>query len=377
MKFMGSKRWMLSNGLGLLISRELQSASRFVDLFAGSGAVSAHVAASFRIKVIAHDLQLFSVILTRSVIERCGAVEHSRIWDAWLLRASRLRSGILMPAWAGQLGAAQVRKQRAWCTSQPLPVTKAYGGHYFSAEQALWFDALRQSIPRREPAHSLALAALIRSASECAAAPGHTAQPFQPTTTALPFVQIAWRKNVAVAAHKALEDIAMRGAQLLGAASVADANAAAHCVNKGDVVFVDPPYSGVHYSRFYHVLETIARGNCGVVSGAGRYPARASRPQSRYSMKTTAAGALQELFATLADRDARAIVTFPQRACSNGLSGELVTELAAERFWVERHWVKSKFSTLGGNNSQRQAREAARELILVLRPKAIRLVPVK
>ena len=48
-------------------------------------------------------------------------------------------------------------------------------------------------------------------------------------------------------------------AKQIGASKVADANKAAHQVREGDLVFLDPPYSGVHYSRFYHVLETIAR----------------------------------------------------------------------------------------------------------------------
>ena len=42
-------------------------------------------------------------------------------------------------------------------------------------------DAFRASLPRSEPSRTIALAALIRAASKCAAAPGHTAQPFQPT----------------------------------------------------------------------------------------------------------------------------------------------------------------------------------------------------
>ncbi|MCB9133375.1 MAG: DNA adenine methylase [Anaerolineales bacterium] len=29
-------------------------------------------------------------------------------------------------------------------------------------------------------------------------------------------------------------------------------------LNNNDLVFVDPPYSSVQYSRFYHVLETVA-----------------------------------------------------------------------------------------------------------------------
>ena len=40
MKFMGSKRWMLENGLGSLLCQRAETANRFVDLFAGSSAVT-------------------------------------------------------------------------------------------------------------------------------------------------------------------------------------------------------------------------------------------------------------------------------------------------------------------------------------------------
>src|SRR5208282_4532117 len=148
-----------------------------------------------------------------------------------------------------------------------------------------------------------------------------------------------------------------------------DANEAAASIAEGDLAFIDPPYSGVHYSRFYHVLETIARGRCSDVSGAGRYPAADERPRSRYSLKSESSAALNDLFVAIASRGGKAIVTFPQRGCSNGLSGRIVIALAGNHFKTEQHWVASKFSTLGGNNDHRNARRSTRELILVLRPR--------
>ncbi len=161
----------------------------------------------------------------------------------------------------------------------------------------------------------------------------------------------------------------------LGKASVLDANAAAMLVREGDLVFLDPPYSGVHYSRFYHVLETLARGNCGEVSGAGRYPAQRERPRSRYSLASESMLALQGLLQILADKKAKVILTFPQRQCSNGLSGNIVHEVATQFFRVESTFKRSPFSTLGGTiNSEgagygRKARQKTHELIFTLTPR--------
>jgi hypothetical protein len=179
----------------------------------------------------------------------------------------------------------------------------------------------------------------------------------------------AWLKDIVSKCRVELSAVSRIHAKMPGVAEVADANDVAQTLSERDLVFVDPPYSGVHYSRFYHVLETLARGECAAVSGNGRYPPIEERPHSRYSVSSESAEALRNLFKAVSCRGARAIVTFPQRRCSNGLSGRLVTDLAKEFFETEKHWVASKFSTLGGNNEHRYARRATRELILVLRPR--------
>ena len=357
---------MLKNGLGDLLEREVRGASRFVDLFTGSSAVSAHIATKYNVPVTAYDLQTFSTVLARSILGRDSRVNAKRLWKIWYEQAKTLRA-LLRPPSARAIDVATVKRHRQWCSRQEGPFTRAYGGYYFSALQAVWLDALRKTLPEQEPGTTVALAALVTAASKCAAAPGHTAQPFQPTRTAKPFLIEAWQTNILECCEIALSEISEQYAKVIGHAEVADANDAVSAVAPADLVFVDPPYSGVHYSRFYHVLESVARGQLSEVSGTGRYPDFQERPRSRYSLKSESATALGTLFETISARGAKAIVTFPQRRCSNGLSGRIVLELAGKHFRTEQHWVASKFSTLGGNNEHRDARRATRELILVLR----------
>jgi adenine-specific DNA-methyltransferase len=239
----------------------------------------------------------------------------------------------------------------------------------------VWIDALRASLPSSKPAKTVALAALIQAASQCAAAPGHTAQPFQPTRTAKRFIEEAWNKDVVVKTRTVFELLSCQFAQQPGEATIADANQTARNLQEGDLAFIDPPYSGVHYSRFYHVLETIAHGSCGPVTGVGRYPARELRPRSQYSVSSESVEALDDLLKTVAERGARAILTFPNHHCSNGLSGDSVRGIAAKHFQVREQQVASKFSTLGGtgddrsNEAGRAARRDAQELMLVLTPR--------
>ncbi|MEK9139690.1 MAG: DNA adenine methylase [Nitrospirota bacterium] len=373
LKYMGSKRAMLQNGLGDLLNAQLPRASRFVDLFAGSGAVAIHVARRYEIEVRASDLQSFSAVITGAVITRQKKINPQTAWDRWYEQAVVSFTDEHVPS-PSALTRAVVRDCRTWCDNQTnLPVTKAYGGHYFSPEQAVWIDMLRASLPEREPVRTVALAALILAASQCAASPGHTAQPFQPTRTAKPFLQEAWSKNIIQRTKDAFVTFASQFALSRGKAGVADAYEAAGQLKERDLVFLDPPYSGVQYSRFYHVLETVARGECGDVAGVGRYPEFELRPQSKFSLKTKSKDALNDLLDRVASRGASAFLTFPDHQCSNGLSGSMVRKIARKHFRIVEVSIKSRFSTLGGNgtneNGKRKARKKARELILVLHPR--------
>ena len=375
MKYMGSKRSMLLNGLGNLLEREIVGADRFVDLFTGSAAVANHVAQKYDIPVLASDLQAYSVVLANAVIQRRRKLNWARLWNGWHSRAARfIKSFPRAPSTSGSITRQSVERCRNWCAGRELKITAAYGGHYFSPLQAVWIDALRATLPKGKSARTVALAALIQAASQCAAAPGHTAQPFQPTRTAKKFLKDAWNRSIPKKTKQAFIQLCECAARKEGLAQIIDANLIAKKLKKGDLVFIDPPYSGVHYSRFYHVLESIARGRSGVVTGIGRYPDELRRPRSRYSLQSEASDALDNLLKTIAGRGSKIIMTFPNHSCSNGLSGNLVYKIALRHFDVTKKSVASRFSSLGGtsdnrgNEAGRAARRHTRELVLTLKP---------
>lgn len=382
MKFMGSKRWMLKNGLGHLISHEIKSATRFVDMFSGSGSVARFAATTEQpIEVVAYDIQRFSVVLAAAVITRIEPIAGKSVWEKWHSRASqKLESNRkaahaleALPGLRAGFTQRYVEIIRSECEAEEtMPITRAYGGYYFSRAQSLWLDALRSTLPRSEPERAVALAALIQAASQCSASPGHTAQPFAPSLGAKGYLREAWQRDIVARTKSALLSLAPLHAKKAGHAHVKDANLAALELRSGDVVFLDPPYSGVHYSRFYHVLETVAHGYCGQVEGSGRYPPPPERPKSRYSMSSEAGAALDSLLQKIAAQEATAILTFPQRACSNGLSGPAVRGIAEQYFKVHSTFKRSRFSTLGGtldskgNGYGRSPLQKTHELILTL-----------
>mgnify|MGYP000682742737 CR=1 FL=1 len=89
MKYMGSKRFMLQNGLGDLLREQLPYAKRFIDPFCGSGGVINFVATnqSFKGEIIAGDLQKYAVILARAVIGRTDVFDINYLKKVWIEKA--------------------------------------------------------------------------------------------------------------------------------------------------------------------------------------------------------------------------------------------------------------------------------------------------
>jgi adenine-specific DNA-methyltransferase len=383
MKYMGSKRAMLTNGLGVLIDQALAGRTRFVDLFSGSAAVSKFVATKYETPVVATDLQKYAVLLAGSIIKRTSPLSTDIAWDQWLNRSKKfLSKDSKVYELANDLDIQYVRGEphmtylttvetvRGICNLLPdrYPLSRAYGGHYFGFAQSLWLDALRATIPKGEHKET-AIASLIEAASECSASPGHTAQPFSPTESGMPHLLGAWSRDVVARTHRSFLLIGKQFAKTQGHAYVSDAIKQTDKLFERDLVFLDPPYSEVQYSRFYHVLEGIALGKIGDVSGIGRYPPIKDRPQSNFSRSSPALEEFNNLMIGVAAAGSHALITFPEANASNGLSGQLVENISAQYFHVIRRSVKSTFSTMGGTGATRNARQGTTELILHLRPK--------
>jgi adenine-specific DNA-methyltransferase len=377
MKYMGSKRLLLQNGLGTLIKKEAPKYDRFVDLFAGASFVAWFVAQETDVSVVAVDLQRYSSILADAVLSRTDSFKDRTFIGAWIIDAYNECSQ--SPLWksavkleVNRFTQAMVKECRMLCETKSSigPVWNAYGGHYFSPTQSLFIDYLLKHLPIDQGERKVCLAALIITASKCVASPGHTAQPFQPTRTAKKYLREAWNRDILSTLRTELNELIQKKSNIKGRTVVSDAHLYANRLRKTDLVFIDPPYSGVQYSRFYHVLETIARGKVkSKIEGVGRYPAIKERPQSKFSNVGESEKAFDKLLQKISKKKSTVIVTFPSGDASNGLSGDKVQAIARKWFVVKKKIVKGRFSTLGGNNSIRDARQESTELILLLKPK--------
>ena len=218
-----------------------------------------------------------SALLSGAVIERTHELDWRATWDAWLKRASGLVGATRSPsvtritrvcvARAGH-GAAIKRDDRS-----PTPTAGI-----ISARAALWIDALRLAVPRRGPARTPAIAALIRAASQCAAAPGHTCAAVPADEDGQPFIAESWAKDVVARTLSEFRQLAPLFAMKRGRGP----RCAGRELRREGIA---RKRLGVHRPAILRralqpvlsrPVETIVRGNCGEVSGAGRYPCRNS-----------------------------------------------------------------------------------------------------
>ena len=196
-------------------------------------------------------------------------------------------------------------------------LTRYYSGVYYSYQQAIELDALAASIRKLpDDYRDIALAALLSTASELVSTVGNQfAQPVRPRSASnRPKVG-----TVATIARRRQRSVTSTFRQWLDRYQALSPAKHRHQVLRedfrnvlaalpGDItaIYADPPYTRDHYSRFYHVLETIAVGDepeistmtLGQVTQLSRGLYRKDRHQSPFCIKTEVEGTFHHLFST-------------------------------------------------------------------------------
>jgi adenine-specific DNA-methyltransferase len=252
-------------------------------------------------------------------------------------------------------------------------VTLYFAAGYFSYQQAVRLDALRCAIDGARFSHPLerewALAAWIAAAGAVINAPGHAAQFLKPTSDgAAARIARTWRRDpweAFVDKLSALQPVGTRAWRRRNMVKNEEALELVENDGLGEVgvVYADPPYTKDHYSRYYHVYETLYLYDYPSCTGAGRY--RGDRPSTGFSLVTRVEDEFRRLFGALAAREKPLVLSYP----SDGLlwkAGVDVEELIREYFVLTEHTrVEAQHSTLGASSGAHQ--KATQESIYVCR----------
>ena len=208
-------------------------------------------------------------------------------------------------------------------------LTFAWG--YFGLVQAVAIDSIRHAIARARDRRELssgqadwALLALLEAVSICASTPGHFAQFLRGQSDA-GYVRVRRQRrrdlwSEFLRAADLQQAFGSRAWRRTNAVMTADALTLWDQLDQRHtghaIVYADPPYSKDHYSRYYHVLETLILYDYPDAIGAGRY--RPSRFVTPFSVKRGAGGAFTKLFSHVVERQWTLILSYP----SNGLIAE-------------------------------------------------------
>jgi adenine-specific DNA-methyltransferase len=371
-QYLGSKQRLVET-IDSVIDEVAPGHVRVGDLFAGSGVVSASLGR--KRSVTAVDVQVYSEVLSTALLQ--GRAEHfSRLTDPEFAtrideianRISKLFAPLIdleeeakAAAFAGnpallvelvEAGSLAVNAQRASASVSPrlarslqiaseklnksefsaadLTATRYFGGPYFSYQQAIALDAVFIAA-RGQPGAPLlreALAVLLSVASEIVNTVGKQfAQPMKlkkADGTVPPLLLQRTLRDRSLNVATVFKDWAARWmrAAMIGSYK--------HQIVRGDVLdfvnsdrscrvwYADPPYTIDHYSRFYHVLETLSlrdspkldemnkRGESTVMRGVYRV----GRYQSPFCIPSQAPVAFDRLFSATASSGAPLILSY-------------------------------------------------------------------
>jgi adenine-specific DNA methylase len=211
--------------------------------------------------------------------------------------------------------------------SLSLLATTYFGGAYFSYRQALDLDCLLAAIEQvPAPVRDTCLATVLSTASMIVNSVGKQfAQPMRPRrkdgTVKLHVVKQMCRDRSADAAAVFSEWLAryrqlpQKNGHLIVRGDYRDV---LRELTNVDVVYADPPYTRDHYSRFYHVLETLSLRDSPSISttsltgkgNASRGIYREHRHQSPFCIKSQAPNAFDELFRGCRQLGAAVLVSY-------------------------------------------------------------------
>ncbi len=273
-----------------------------------------------------------------------------------------------------------------------MTLTRHYGGVFFGYGQALRLDCLLGVVRELPPGpeRDTGLAAVLGAASESVTSVGnHFAQPIRPRDKAgLPKVALLEsaarrrRRDVVSVFAERLRRYAEAPGATPGAAAYRSDYRSFLASHQGPVaaIYADPPYTRDHYSRFYHVLETIARGDdprisrvkVGGVDSLSRGLYREDRHQSPFCIRSQAPAAFRELFAAARRRNVPLVVSYSPytngtaaRPQPRVLTVPEIAELASREFGDVRISSAGRLSH-SKFNAQRLNGEAEREAELLL-----------
>lgn len=310
LKYMGSKREILDFVLGAVDALNVES-PWFCDLFAGTSVVGASLKGKYNIHT--NDIQQYSSVLSKTYLSDLqSSIPYTRLQEIkkkaeQLITELKAEYPELIFDYQKNSEYKQVvelEKAQQELINKEFNIgfhlfTKYYSGTYWSFEQCLWIDSLRcvAEMYQGRPEYFAIMSSLISAMSYVTQSTGHYAQYRDVTTDNINDILIYRNRKLWTYFERKFNEliISLNGSPIRqNKVTTMDYLDCLRIIEEGTIVYADPPYQSVHYSRFYHALETLVKYDYPVVEHKGRY--RNDRHQSPFCKKTTVNKAFNALF---------------------------------------------------------------------------------
>lgn len=207
---------------------------------------------------------------------------------------------------------------------------KNYKNTYFTHKQCKEIDSIRYSIDsiKFEELKSLYLIALMNAMCVCQSTSGHFAQ-YLPKEH--PRLEKIKKKSIWCEFLKKCNDFNnLIFSEYNNKCFNLDYSMLFNLPEFGcvDLVYIDPPYTGEQYSRFYHVLETVCKYDNPNLEYKGLY--RTDRYTSPFSLRSKAFDEFDKLFSILASKNKKIILSYSTK----GIVKEYEMEYLLKKYYA-------------------------------------------
>ncbi len=380
-KYMGSKASILDfigDGFATLDHQN----KPIVDLFAGAAAISGGFGHAN--KIISNDIQQYSAVIASTYLKRAEKIGQWDIIDLAgkiaLERISSLSIDMRYSETASLEAFNEIELRNRELIYKEFDTThhlfsRVYAGTWWSAEQCIWIDAIREVLDEllstrkiTEVDFNFGLTCLMHAMAYSSQGTGHYAQ-YRDAKDAASMLDISKYRRTSVPSIFRRKFSSLLSWNLskvvdLGHELVSSDYMECLASLSRSVVYADPPYAFVHYSRFYHAMETIVKYDYPAIQVKGeqlvkgRY--RNDRHQSPFCIKSQVRGAFTSMFEGVKDSKSDLLLSYS----NTGMIGiDDLIDLAATTFgstyavWFEN--IEHDHKTMGrkGDHS-RQVQES-------------------
>lgn len=324
MKYMGSKRELLDFIKSSINELDIQS-NHFCDLFSGTSIVGCSLKDEYNVQI--NDIQIYSAVFANTYLPNIKSLidiselDNIREKATFYVEEFNEKYQDLSFDYTSIDNFVDFKKLEE--VQQELInnnfevgfhlFSKYYSGTYWTYNQCVWIDSIRAVAEeyRGRIEYFVILSSLIYAMSYTSQSTGHFAQFRDVTETNMNDIMSYRLRDIwSYFEKKFIEILSVIDEDSVNHYSITtlDYLDCLRLLENNSIVYADPPYSSVHYSRFYHAIETLIKYDYPHVRYKGRY--REDRHQSPFGKKTEVKMAFQKLFKGVKERNSHLILSY-------------------------------------------------------------------